>query len=281
MGFIIKQLQETLKVQADGWFGKETKGALEALQASKNIPVTGEYGPKEAEILGLEWPNDFLRILNVASQFEGTGFSKAVGPKQTGDSAGVTFGLIGFTSGNGELQKLMAQLIEAFPDLADIGKELMERRWGAVSSLIYAPDNRAFEAEFIHNGSVDHDLKRMLEVWGLDKRVQQVQIDKAYNNYWLRAERIIRRLYHGEIAPRSKGLVYDFLVQNGLPEYLLEAIEKRGLRRESDINQALLDATIDRINKKYHVDVKSRKNTFIQGVGRVHGQDYDLTQYAL
>src|SRR5215207_9424415 len=100
-GELIKRLQQTLREggfyrdTVDGIYGNKTELALVAFQQENGLAQTGKID--EGTWRGLtssDTPDLRQRCLQATADFEGTGFTKAVG---NFDGAGLTWGIIGFT----------------------------------------------------------------------------------------------------------------------------------------------------------------------------------------
>ena len=282
-GFVVQWLQQKLGCGADGDFGNGTKNAIMKLQQDNNLPVTGEAGENVFKLLGLPFPTDFERVLNLVAEYEGTGFDKAEGPHETGDDAGITWGIIGFTSNNGEIQEMLQPLLLANPQLAETGVSTLGGRWNEFMDCIQSTSQHALANAFLDGGRVTPALKALMKEWGNDPIVQKAQLDRAEGVYWAKAKKSWLRMYKGEPSLRGKGIVYDTCVQNGLPESVIRTVvsETQNITKEEDISTTLLNATLNRISARYHRDVISRKRTYIDGQGTVHGSFYDLDNYAL
>src|SRR6266850_1734415 len=94
-GELIRKIQLALKAggfladNADGVFGNHTESALQKFQQQKQLPVTGKVDDQTWQsLMGSAAPDLKQRCLQVVADFEGTGFTKAVG---NFDGAGVTW----------------------------------------------------------------------------------------------------------------------------------------------------------------------------------------------
>lgn len=282
-GFVVRWIQEKLGLSAvDGAFGGKTKSAIIDFQTKNGLAGTGEFGRAEFAAIGLPYPSDFERVLNLVAEYEGTGFNKAEGPHETGDDAGITFGIIGFTSNNGELQPMLLDVIKNHPSLVESGIVIMNGHWDELVSCLESDNAHALANAFLtSSGSVRPDLKTLLFAWGNTPEVQKIELERARGVYWARAEKCWQKMYPFDPSIRAKGLVYDTCVQNGLPDRVVSWVVAQGLTDEHSINVALLDGTLNRISSRWHADVISRKNTYINGCGEVHGEYFDLDNYAL
>ena len=117
-GMIAKRIQLDLMRQgyvvgppdkfADGVFGGNTVAALKTMQTARALPVTGSVDDATwPQLTADPLPTLFERCVSITAEFEGHGFGLVQG---NFDGAGLTWGLIGFTLSNGEIQKLIAKV---------------------------------------------------------------------------------------------------------------------------------------------------------------------------
>lgn len=126
-GMIAKRIQLDLLRQgffvgsadkfADGVFGGDTDAALRKLQASRGLSTTGAVDEFTWQQLTTDpIPSLFERCLSVTADFEGHGFGLLQG---NFDGAGMTWGVIGFTLSNGEIQSLLHEVEISAPGTLD------------------------------------------------------------------------------------------------------------------------------------------------------------------
>ena len=90
---------------ADGDFGGKTLTALQNLQTTRGLPASGAVEQVTWQQLTSDpLPSLFERCLQVTAAFEGHGFGLAKG---NFDGAGITWGVIGFTLSNREIQAIL------------------------------------------------------------------------------------------------------------------------------------------------------------------------------
>src|ERR1043166_8106544 len=186
-GFLIERLQRGLRAASDegrldieldidGDFGGQTARAINQVKGYLNgrgttgpMPIDGQADQALFEALGLAWPDDFERAIELTALFEGTGFERAEGPIDTGDDAGVTYGVIGFTSYNGELQELLREVL-CSDAVAAGGAD-----YAAVRAAMMALGEREYEVmlETLKPGAGNREFERWAFVKeGLGARVQ-------------------------------------------------------------------------------------------------------------
>src|SRR2546423_9592441 len=99
-GELIKKIQQRLisggflQDKADGGFGGNSESAVRSFQQQNQLPATGKVDDQTwQKLMSSPAPELKQRCLQLTADFEGTGFTKAVG---NFDGAGVTWGIIGF-----------------------------------------------------------------------------------------------------------------------------------------------------------------------------------------
>ena len=73
-GYIVEALQQKLKIKVDGDYGAITAGTVANLQRAENLDATGRADELLFARLGLKWPDEFERAMNLVCNFEGTSF---------------------------------------------------------------------------------------------------------------------------------------------------------------------------------------------------------------
>lgn len=312
-GFLVVVIQQAIENAlgrrieggVDGRFGSGTATEYTAFAKALEPDVRrrladegamfGKVGQFGFDALGIEWPDLFPRCLQLTMTFEGTGFAGAVGPRQTGDNAGVTFGSIGFTSGNGELQEMLRE-----------ARAMEHSRFDAIA-LKNLSDKDRLE---LHNRTANGAGARLFEDWALDGTrsvrapvrnfltdlgcedwFKMLQMDRAARNYWARAVKQVQRLFATPVSARPFALLLDIGVQNGGlkdPEMTdLEVRFRNGIYdNERDRMVEICNTLIARLRgagrpSNIIDDVRSRKGTILTGQGTVHGDAIKVGAYAL
>jgi peptidoglycan hydrolase-like protein with peptidoglycan-binding domain len=120
-GEVVRRLQ--LKLQSagfdpgpvDGVFGSDTEGAIKGFQNKLQHPVNGKLTDQTWSALMQTPPPDISdRCLQLTADFEGHGFQRVAG---NFDGAGLTWGIIGFTLQHGEIQTILTEIQQRFPNL--------------------------------------------------------------------------------------------------------------------------------------------------------------------
>ncbi len=280
-GYIIANLQETLGITADGIFGPATEADIQDLQESRRFPVTGRAGVQEFRSVGLDWPTDFERCMNIVSCFEGTSFGDC-NPTDI-DGAGLTMGVAGFTSLHSEVQMLLAQYLSEIPGALDA---LVPPTEQARLLQLFAGPATADEWRslfFNSNGRVKDYWQNAFREFGRDEHMQQLQLRIVYSRFWKPALAAAKRLGFSKLQARCFFL--DVAVQNGGWRKQHEKAVQRDPAWHSADEPPRLAAAARAVaacaKKQWQQDVLSRKLAIAKGEGRVHGTSYNIAAFGL
>lgn len=314
-GFLVVALQEALERGlgrrlvggSDGKYEGETmRGVIEFTRTQPVVPqgvmqaeraLFGQAGPAVFTALGLEWPELFARCLGLTAYFEGTGFGGAEGPAETADSAGVTYGLIGFTSYNGELQELLrVATVENREEFEYMGSSVLgvSPYYRMLELIKDYQDNKAFELWALSaGGSVRPSVKKWLAALGEMPWMRHLQMQMAHSRYWRIAAKNAASLFGDprKVSDRVYSLLFDIAVQNGgLKTQEVEDLQWE-FARDPNLDETgkmhlVNTKLIDRLRvanrpAKIIEDVRSRKNCIVVGSGKVHGADVIVRGFAL
>lgn len=288
-GFPVLWLQQALVAAGcvcypDSVFGEKTFEAIKSIQKQNGLEETGCAGIKEFELLGLKFPDEFSRILNLCSCFENTSFHKATGPSVSGwNNAGIHWGIINFTNVTGELQRFIISLMEQIPEMEECAETIMGHdKIKEFMTRLHSIDNKALDQKYISSdGNLDYKVAILFARWGAIPAVQLAQIERARNIYWTKTVIACERLFANPPNVRSKGFIYDTILQNGLMSNLVWEAESKRMKPEMDVCNFILDKTLERYNLCCHSDIISRKTVFLRGKGKVNSWCYNLDCYAL
>lgn len=276
-GPVVADLQARLGVVADGYLGPKTLAAVKALHEKNGLTEGDSAGPSTFDALGLEWPGEFERCLNLTAALEGTGFG---GCNATDiDGAGLTFGCIGFTTASGEVQSLIRAFLESAPEaLCSVSPEAR-----SIFGLLIngSGDPKRWARITMPDGRVQKDVAAALKAWGSVPEMQRLQVQMAEKEFWQLA--VQKAMAMGFKSMRAFGLMFDVYVQNGgwRDEH------SRIFLRHDDPNmpegtrlEILSYAVAQCAGLRWRTDVLARKLLFARGEGRVHGEDYSLRAQA-
>jgi Putative peptidoglycan binding domain len=282
-GEVIRKLQEGIGLPAekqDGVYGGDTQSALRDWQTTNQVEVTGAVDVDTWEgVMNQPVPAVFDRALQLTAAFEGHGFTKLEG---NFDGAGLTWGIIGFTWSNNQLQGLLRTIRSEAPTVyADSFGPLA----GRLDQLLAAalPVQMAFANEITLSpggAAVRGDWKEAFARLGLAPEVQDIQM-RAIKPAWDTASEYFQR--YGLTSELSMALCFDIAVQIGVKPpadaAIREAMEANPTEKE--LRETIANAVAETAKAAYVEDVRTRKLTFVRGQGEVHGDSYRLDLWGL
>ena len=290
-GMIAKRIQLDLLRQgffvgppdkfADGVFGNDTTTALSRLQTSRSLPATGAVDDATWQQLTHDLlPTLFERCLSITAEFEGHGFGLLQG---NFDGAGLTWGVIGFTLSNGEIQKLLAEAEAAVPGTLDRVLGPLAAVWRAKTALPLA--KQIAWADSISSGP---DKSRVPPEWkdafarlGDEPIVKRLQMQRAYDAYFVPAAATWRRLKLS--SELGVALCFDCHVQNGASR--VQAVDElaplAGRIGEADMRKRLANRVADLSSPRWREDVRGRKTTIALGEADFRSRHYRLADWGL
>ncbi|MFL4468359.1 D-Ala-D-Ala carboxypeptidase family metallohydrolase [Tateyamaria armeniaca] len=287
-GHLVRDVQLALLAKgfdskgADMFFGTDTEAALRAWRTA-----TGRDGALAIltrndwdELTGLPQPELFDLCAQATAAFEGHGFTQAAGDF---DGAIATWGYHGYTLKYGHLQAVLERTEAASPGtLADV---FGAQRAASIKDML--GKSRDDQIAWARANLLDSN-KRMTVEWsrqfddlGSRRACQMAQLAHSRAAFWEtmavpQAERL------GLQEPLSFGMLFDAAIQQGgASETTLKAVEAaRAAKPDMDegaLREVLAGKLTEQIKSdRFREDVKSRRFTFADGRGRVHGANYDL-----
>lgn len=290
-GMIAKRIQIDLLRQGffvgpaeeftDGIFGNDTVTALSQLQSARALPATGVVDePTWRQLTPDPLPSLFERCLSVTAEFEAHGFGLLQG---NFDGAGLTWGVIGFTLANGEIQQLLRQAESAVPGTLDRVLGPLAPTWRAGSAL-----PRAQQLAWADSISIGRDESTVQPEWksafarlGEEPVVKRLQLQRAYDAYFVPAADTARRL--SLKSELGLALAFDCHVQNGKSrvQAVAELSPLAGHLPEEEMRRRLANRVADLSAPRWRDDVRGRKLTIAGGSARFRGRQYDLVNWGL
>lgn len=282
-GEVIRRLQQRLGLpveEQDGVYGGDTQGALRDWQLAHQLETTGAVDEDTwTGVMQEPIPAIFDRALQVTSAFEGHGFTKLEG---NFDGAGLTWGIIGFTWSNNQLQGILrtirteapAVYANAFGPLATRLDQLLASNLSVqmafANEITLSPGSAGVESEW----------KEAFARLGLAPEVQDIQM-REIKPAWNTAVQYFQR--YGLTSELSMALCFDIAVQIGVkPE--ADAVIRAALNAnppENKLCEIIANAVAETAKSAYVEDVRQRKLTFARGQGTVHGDTYRLDLWGL
>ena len=170
----------------DGDFGQNTSAALLQLQAARSLAQTGSVDDDTWRQLTVEpVPTLFERCLGLTASFEGNGSTLIEG---NFDGAGLTWGVIGFTLSNNEIQALLAEIEAAAPGtLVRVMGAALAQEWATRVALPLAAQVEWADSisTGAHKTGLPAEWVQAFARLGTEPLVQRVQMQHAYDKYFV------------------------------------------------------------------------------------------------
>jgi peptidoglycan hydrolase-like protein with peptidoglycan-binding domain len=268
--------------KVDEIYGNDTEKAVREFQRQTNIVQTGVVDDTTWTVLTrLPVPTLFERSLQLTAAFEGHNYTLAVGDF---DGAGLTWGIIGFTLSNGEVQGLLVDL-----DAAD--RRFIDSAFGPAAAelrqMLRSP--LAQQMAWAQRNTVDG--RGLAEPWkagfaalGNLTAVREEQRRRARQNYFQPALQTAARA--SLTSELGIALAFDIHVQNGGIKDVAAAAIARQLATipnasERARREIIANAVADASKPEFREDVRLRKLSIARGAGTVHGRAYRLENWGL
>lgn len=290
-GMIAKRIQVDLLRQgffvgaaerfADGVFGGDTESSLRTLQASRGLSVTGSVDAFTWMQLTVDpLPSLFERCLSITAEFEGHGFGLLQG---NFDGAGLTWGVIGFTLSNGEIQNLLQEVDVAAPGTLDRVLGDLAETWCA--KMKFSRSEQVDWASSISSGpgktDVPPDWKSAFARLGDEPIVKRLQLQRAYDSYFVPAAATARKL--NLVSELGVALAFDCHVQSGRSRLtsVAELALIAGTIPEAEMRMRWARRIADLSAPEWRQDVLGRKSTLASGSATFRGRNYELRNWGL
>src|SRR6266481_2681180 len=259
-GQIVKNIQTKLQmVSVDGVFGNDTDKAVRLWQAKNKIGVTGAVDDETwSQLMQSPAPTLMERALQLTAAFEGNGFGLANG---NFDGQGLTWGIIGFTWSNTEVQQILTETHKTYPVAFSEAFGALEPKIMAVLQM-----DHPGQMEWAYSVSVGNG-ERILPDWsaafaalGTVAGVQAIQLGRVQSRYWSRASTDAAAL-NIQSEP-GQALCFDIAVQNGgLDTGEMNTIRAQKASSESALLKIIANVVADHARPKYRQDALTRKMT--------------------
>jgi hypothetical protein len=284
-GPILQRIQRQLNEagfdagMVDGVWGNQTVSALKAWQLSKGLAQTGIVDDQTWQgLMVVPAPDILERSLQLTADWEGTGYG---GTNGNFDGQGVTWGLLGFTWANGELQGILNEIRADQSAIFSATFGGLEDEIVRILGLSRA-DQMAFAREISIEGGqkISPEWAGCFKALGDTPEVQQIENGIAKDRYWQSALNLI-----GEFdleSDQAKALCFDIVVQNTVTGQMKADIHDRADGEPENVKmKALAQVVAGHAKPKYQHDVLTRKMTFVEGQGAVHGDQYDISCWGI
>ena len=264
----------------DGAWGRSTMNALTAWQAAQGMEQTGVVDEQVwAALVATPVPNLSSRALQLTGVWEGTGYGGANG---NFDGQGITWGVVGFTWANGELQGILNEIREQFPAIftASFGDSEEE-----ITNVLERPRplQMLWARGISTNGgeNIAAPWDAAFKALGATPEVQSIENAHA-QHYWNAGLQFAEDF--GLQSEAGLALCFDIAVQNTVTDGMIAEIQQRigdqGMD-ESDKMQIVAHVVAEHANPKYFNDVLKRKLTFATGQGSVHEDLFDISCWGI
>jgi hypothetical protein len=287
-GFLVSKVQRGVAslgvaCDVDGDYGPGTEKAVKAAQVKLGVPATGTVDAATWRgVTKTEPPSLYERCLALTMNFEGHGFNLAAG---NWDSAGITWGIIGFTMGSGSLLEVFNRI--PFADVSNVFGHTY------ATQLLTALKNK--DKAWADSISLKPNKYKLVEPWhsgfwslGDLPSAQAAQMAVASEKYWVPSQKRLETYLPLLKSERAAAMSFDCQVNQGgiyktSIQYAQTALGKGGT--EQAALEAIAAGQRDGMNaasrEKWGADVYARRLTIAQGVGKVHGKYYELSDYGL
>ena len=260
---------------ADDVWGNNTITALRAWQSANGINPSGEIDDQTwTQLMGRVVPEMSQRALQLTGDWEGTGYGGANG---NFDGQGITWGVVGFTWRNGELQDILKEIQAQYPA---IFAQAFGALTGHMQDILVQP--RAAQMDFArsisrNNGNaIEQSWSAAFKALGDVPEVQAIE-DRHAQHYWDSGAHFA--VLFGLQTEMGQSLCFDIAVQNTVTDAMIAEIQNKigaHSMTEPEMIQIIAHVVADHANPTYYSDVLKRKITFATGQGKVHGDFYDI-----
>ena len=267
-----------------------------AFQRAKKLESDGKVGPltwarlfagdEIPEPAIADKPLDF-RVLALTGSFETDAPVPECFCGLSGDfdGQGISLGVLQWNLGQQSLQPLLAEMRTKFP-------AIMRQVFNVNLPVLDAVLKEPLPDQLEWARSIQDPRKRVTEPWhgmlkALGRREEFQQIELKYAGQLLRSARTLSNSYKLG-SERAVALMFDILTQNSsIPGPVAAQIQQefRGIDPTLDSDQQevarmriIANRRAEAARPQWIADVRARKLTIAEGVGTVHGKNYDLAQ---
>ena len=285
-GPLVEDLQRQLNLKGfsagkvDGVWGSQTLTALKDWQRSQGLPENGIIDEAAwTALMATPVPALSRRALQLTGAWEGTGYSGANG---NFDGQGITWGVVGFTWGNGELQGILNEAQAQQPAVFDMAFGSLS---GEMKRILALP--RGAQMDFARSISISGGDKiqpqwtEAFKSLGDDPSIQDIENQHA-QHYWDAGQRFAK-LFTLQ-SENGQALCFDIAVQNTVTDGMIAEVQQKVANAgasEQEKMQIVAHVIADHANPRFFDDVLKRKMTFVAGQGKVHGDLYDITCWGI
>ncbi len=266
----------------DGIFGGKTVKALQQMQSAASLPSTGAVDDETwKQLTPNPIPSIFERCLGLTVFFEGSGYG---GIEGNFDGQGMTWGLVGFTLYEGEIQRILTEAEAAAPGtlVGAMGAQLAAE-WGVQTAKPIG--QQVAWANSISTGSQKDGLPpewvQAFARLGAVPAIQLLQKQHALKDYYTPCITTA-----GQLSLNTElgiALCFDAHVQNG-PSRLkavAQLVQAGYACTQFAQRMAFAEALSSYSVQSSQADVLLRKSTIAKGGGQARGFNLQLTSWGL
>ncbi|MFN8624902.1 MAG: peptidoglycan-binding domain-containing protein [Candidatus Binatia bacterium] len=280
----------------DGIFGGGTESAIKAFQRGNRVQVDGRVGPITWEALfggaSIEEPAILSaplerRCLALTGSFETGQPPPECFAGLTGDfdGQGISLGVCQWNFGQGSLQPLLREIERTHPEIVDAVFQDHAAELRAVLREAHSEQmNWARSKQDVRN-NVTEPWRGLFKA--LCRRAEFQAIQAKYAGDLLVAARALCTEFDVR-SQRALALLFDIKVQNGSINVVVKAQIARDFAvldpsgnpdtDEGARLRIIANRRAEAANPRWVEDVRTRKLTIANGVGKVHGRYYDLQE---
>jgi hypothetical protein len=263
----------------DGWYGRGTAAAVSAHQNAHALGVTGivDTDTWNSLLAGSPTPSLLQRCLDLTGAFEGHDYTLAVGDF---DGAWLTWGIVGFTLKHGALAKILLEAERTCPEALRLAFAEHTEEILAVMRAKPKQQQDWADSVTVRGGLLSEPWRTAFRTLGKSVEVQKIQQAVAASDYFQPAIETARTF--GLKSELGAALCFDIHVQNGgINKRAQSLLGDKRPAEESLLRVAMAQAVAKCARPEYRDDVLARKLTIATGSGRVHGAQYELTNWGL
>ncbi len=264
--------------KTDGVWGSKTVNALKAWRQANNLSPDATIDDVVwTNLMGIQVPALPQRALQLTGAWEGTGYGGANG---NFDGQGITWGVVGFTWGNGELQSILNEIRTQYPTVFKTAfGQLAQEMVQVLGQPLPAQMTWARSISTNNGENIDGPWSDAFEALGADPQVQALENDHA-QHYWDAG--LVFAQDFGLQSENGLALCFDIAVQNTVAQSTIDEIQQKtaGVSENGKMN-IIAHVIADHANPTYYNDVLKRKMTFVTGQGSVHGDLYDINCWGI
>lgn len=261
----------------DRWYGPGTATAVRSFQRAQRMPESGTVDDDTWRLLlpNTATPSLQERCLALTAAFEGHDYTLAVG---NFDGAWLTWGIVGFTLKHGEVQKILREVENRFPNIITVSFGTRAAELRDLLTASSAQQQQWADSVTTPKGMLAEPWRTAFRLLGSHREVQAIQQRLAIADYYVPAQQTATRW--GLTSELGMALCFDIHVQNGGISKRAAAQIKTG-STEAKTRLSIANAVAACARAAYRDDVRGRKLAIATGRGRVHGSDFDLMNWGL